>query len=358
MAPAPWYRVPKGEVVTDASNKVQAQNAGEDPTNQIDVEGNGSRKQSSVDFGTSPRATTFLMRRRSSGTGNDSPSNRPVSVPLRGNNAEIKQHLKHLGPSNAASRPKATRIGTVKIKPGVGTIPEGVPTDHAQEHIEEEEEAEPQEHPSIISRHAPDGGVGDRLLSSAGRIASDGVHAVAQGYGSFGTSPVLRQDVSENQANAMNEESSKPSSKNGFSNGSSFYQRGVNLVMGRNGSQSDSPPHSTVGSLRSRSPSPGVKLRMTARSGSISENVIERGGFKKMVLEPTSSSSDADEHQIGHAVQSLANDRNGGDEASESTTTGKKKQRKKRAGKKKKAKDGAKDEGGASEERSPLLGSR
>ena len=91
-------------------------------THRSDVEGlNGkapaSRKSS---FNENARETTYLLRRRSGGVDGVKP-NAPVTLRA----ANMKEHLKHLGPSNAASRPKATKYTSVKIKPGVGTIPEG-----------------------------------------------------------------------------------------------------------------------------------------------------------------------------------------------------------------------------------------
>ncbi|KFY63141.1 hypothetical protein V497_02107, partial [Pseudogymnoascus sp. VKM F-4516 (FW-969)] len=84
-------------------------------------DGSSGRRQLSLDsktpgqspavFSTSPKAT-FMIRRSSAAADGG-------SVTVRGNATDMREHLKHLGPSNVASRPKTTRYNTVKIKPGV-----------------------------------------------------------------------------------------------------------------------------------------------------------------------------------------------------------------------------------------------
>jgi metal transporter CNNM len=173
MAPAPRARVPRGKVVTDVPRKPSEQPL-------VDVEepaqsnGNTPRKLSLPESSNNAALTSLLVRRRSSG-------NKGTMEPLRSDDPDFYQHLKHLGPSNAASRPKSTRINTVKIKPGnVAAIPPTIP-----------ENGRPSTAPTnpdgVVSQdsHAPEGGVGEGLLGSAGREASDGVHSVAVGYGTM-----------------------------------------------------------------------------------------------------------------------------------------------------------------------------
>jgi metal transporter CNNM len=116
MAPAPRSRVPRGKVITDVSRKPSEQPAVE---SKADAKPNGSgaaRKLSLPEMGNASR--TSFLRRRSSGT-------KGSLEPLRSDDPEVYQHLRHLGPSNAATRPKSTRINTVKIKPGhVATTPD------------------------------------------------------------------------------------------------------------------------------------------------------------------------------------------------------------------------------------------
>lgn len=153
--PAPRTRVPKGEVVADPAQKhTDAIKDGELQAEQPDGS-SGKRLSLQEDR---PKATTFLMRRRSSGTASQS-LDRATTRGIRSDDPEIRQHLKHLGPSNVASRPKATRIGTVKIKQAVGNgVPNTIPENHRP--------TSPVL--SVQSAHAPHGGVGEGLLESAG----------------------------------------------------------------------------------------------------------------------------------------------------------------------------------------------
>ena len=126
MTPAPRARVPKGEVFTDNSRPSERKlDAG--TANNDDAE---HRKMSAAELSTSPKVATFMMRRRSSGNqGTIEQVNGPMA--LRSDDPEIKKHLKHLGPSNAATKPKSTHIKSVKIKPGIpNTIPENANRPH------------------------------------------------------------------------------------------------------------------------------------------------------------------------------------------------------------------------------------
>jgi metal transporter CNNM len=108
---------------------------------------------------------------------------------------------------------------------------------------------------------------------------------------------------------------------------------------------------STVASLR-RSPSPPrspPKKRHTARSGSISENIVEANGVRKIVLETTNSSDSDIILAQTDAVQDQKENTNTDTEGTQNESHGasnSKKKRKKR-GKKKKGGNG---------ENQPLLG--
>lgn len=157
------------------------------------------RRQSASEMSKSPPGTTFMMHRRSSG-------GEPQA--MRSSNADIRQHLKHLGPSNAASRPKATRIGTVHIKPGhvdtLATLPET-----AQLSVSPSPTRPIPVSPRSI-RRSSDANEGTGLLS-AGHSAKDGVHALS--YGAFSNSQTAKhqdldisQDGAEDSTPVVNEE--------------------------------------------------------------------------------------------------------------------------------------------------------
>lgn len=346
LTPAPRTRVPKGEIVADTTHlpeNVQALNTSDGQPNRDIIESE-QRKPSVSELGVSPKVATFLMRRRSSGNG--SIDKQTTALALRSNTPEIREHLKHLGPSNAANRPKQTRINTVKIKPGVGTIPEN--------------SAQPQDG-ATVAPSAPRGGIGEGLLESAGRDASDGVYTLQAGYGTMNSSANKTTSWFQgSNANGDGTRSPLRESDEVMSPKSQPHDENVKIIIdNRPASQRSEHSTSTLGSLpsiRSRSRSPMKRQKhTTARSGSITENFVDLGGVKKMVLETTSSSDTED------AKGSESNDnRNRSPTITDTEGEGKtdedgkksrgKKKRKKRAGRKK-HKDGA-------GESAPLLGGK
>ncbi|KAJ4299320.1 cell agglutination protein Mam3 [Kalmusia sp. IMI 367209] len=346
--PAPRTRVPKGEIVADPSSRKPSE-AVKDGELHVEQSEGGAQRKLSLPEAPSTKATTLLLRRRSSGgAGHSMDRNATRGIRSDLDDPEIRQHLKHLGPSNVASRPKATRIGTVKIKQGVANgIPNTIP----------EVTQKPSDGVSIRSVHAPQGGIGEGLLESAGREASDGVHSVAVGYGTM-TSDRLSWKDDSSRLNAAEEEPASPKS--------SHARENTNLIVedtdaternGRAQSKQRSQSVSTVASLR-RSPSPSrspPKKRHTARSGSISENIVDVNGVKKIVLETTSSSDSEDKILLSQTdgAQDLKSNTNtdteGNTNADSQGASNSKKKRKKR-GKKKKG------NASGSGESEPLLG--
>ncbi|KAF2998550.1 hypothetical protein E8E13_005357 [Curvularia kusanoi] len=337
MAPAPRTRVPKGAVVLDSRRPSEAQVIDGD----TDTEQNGGpRKLSMPEQGDALRPTTFMLRRRSTGN--------KTSDPLRADDPEIMKHLKHLGPSNAANRPKSTRISTVKIKPGNTSSPQpGIPST-----IPENSQPPASEIVHSQGSHAPEGGIGAGLLSSAAREASDGVHSLAVGYGTMAAPSGDRMSWkghtdSKNAADDVTSPGTQPT----------YADVVAENVDGHNGQEPRGRrnSHSTIGSLRSvksRSQSP-PKRRHTARSGSISENIIDVNGIKKIVLETTSSSDSEDKLANSQADGVQDSRQQSEDESSPHPSNkggeGSKKKRKKRGKKKNKG-------GNAGGESQPLLG--
>lgn len=336
MAPAPRARVPRGKVIAEPLRKPSEQVVTDTETG-ADQNGTASYRKSSLPESSDGRLKpSFMLRRRSSGS-------KGTMEPLRSDDPEVMQHLKHLGPSNAANRPKQTRINTVKIKPGQAPdIPNTIP-EYSQPHEE-----------GVLSQdsHAPEGGIGEGLLSNAGREASDGVHSVAVGYGTMAPSGD-RMSWKSGRSGLKTAEDDPTSPKGG----SHADEENDYLVVDnrsqdqKRGSEERSRSVSTIASLRSaksRSRSPPAK-RHTARSGSISENVVDVNGIKKIVLE-TTSSSDSEGKALGRQADG-GEDSTRHSEAESSHAGGKgasKKKRKKR-GKKKKG-------SGGDGESQPLLG--
>ncbi|KAN0120191.1 DUF21 domain containing protein [Hyaloscypha variabilis] len=342
MAPAPKARVQKGHVVENSDSTVL--NLPED--NLIDLtEGVTPLKRSvttgadripnPATFGTSPKTTTFM--RRSSGGADGLP------IAVRGTVDDMREHLKHLGPSNLASRPKTTRYSTVKIKSGHGPVRSDSRTESTMLHdpiLEEPYRDEP----------APQGGEGEGLLKSAGKDASDGVQALQQGYGSFSQkSPDSPGRFTKNEIYVDGEARGSALSVNRARNSPS-PANGPLSRQNSNGSGSSD----TLGSLNG---SGSRRKRGTARSGSITENIIEAGGIRKVVLETNSSSDDRDENGNEHhaaktSLRGLDGQASSHDDHSEQTTSAKGeevKKKRRRTRKKKSAKGGEEGSGAAAQ---------
>jgi metal transporter CNNM len=324
MAPAPRSRVPRGEVVDTTRKQSEQLQEGVSEVQEAST----PRKLSLPESGNGPRAA-FLMRRRSSG-------HKGSMEPLRSDDPEVYQHLRHLGPSNAANRPKSTRINTVKIKPGtVPAIPQTIP-----------ENARPSSSPpppGVVTQQpaASEGGVGEGLLASAGRDASDGVHSVAVGNVGYGTM-APNGDRTSWQSRHLGYRGADDDILSPKATGNENDER-AHLLGDNTQDHNDSKPRSrsvsTIGSLRSaRSHSPPTK-RHTARSGSISENIVDVNGIKKIVLETTSSSDSEDKGLLSASQTDGAHDSQAPSETESANPDGKagggRKKRKKRGKKKK-----------------------
>lgn len=289
MAPAPKARYQRrlsqgGKAVADGNDGKSSEDTkvGED-----DALANGDDRKKDVkpvgetgqnrDRSGSPMTGTVLLRRSSAGV-----DGRLENVPVRASFDDIKQHLKHLGPSNRASNPKVTRSTTVKIKPGIvvhepprsgsvapeETIPEAP-------HDEEDEEENNNETTSLLRGKV---------------IPKDGVHALAQTYGattagslsrSFEHTPLIKTADSTTQTSAH-------ASALDLTAIESSRQEEVRSQ--RSGSGSETSPIDPSSPYASRK-------SLLARSGSITEQVVETRGIKKTVLETTSSNDDDDEHR-------------------------------------------------------------
>ena len=331
MAPAPRTRVPKGDVVLDSRRPSEAQvEDGETDTEQ----NGGPRKMSMPEQSDALRPATFMLRRRSTG-------NKGTSDSLRADDPEVMKHLKHLGPSNAANRPKSTRINTVKIKPGNTASPQPeIPTTIP------EYSRPPSQGVLAQQSHAPEGGIGEGLLSSAAGEASDGVHSLAVGYGTM-AAPGTTWNTEQTGAKNAGDDAISP--------GARPDQPTFAEVVAKNNdrSQERRNSHSTIGSLhsgKSRSRSP-PKKRHTARSGSISENIIDVNGVRKIVLETTSSSDSEDKLANNQTDGAQDSRQQSEDESPHPSNKGEGKKKRKKRGKKK-------NKGGNGSESQPLLGNR
>jgi metal transporter CNNM len=174
LAPAPRQRY--GKVVGSLDNEPSSEDT---PLLAKDDAETTSRKPSF----SNGQGTTFMMRRKSSNASESKLEATPRAVPVRSNTQGLMKHLSHLGPSNVASKPRSTKFSSVKIKPGVGTIPEGQSTTTG---IDAPQPSKP--NPIAEEPDTNGGGEGAGLLNNAGTDASSGVVSVIQaGYGTMGT---------------------------------------------------------------------------------------------------------------------------------------------------------------------------
>ncbi|KAL8763308.1 MAG: hypothetical protein Q9184_000864 [Pyrenodesmia sp. 2 TL-2023] len=287
---APKSKVGKHGVIAEPES-----NTGEAQEDLLDLGEDGKPQHKAL-----RRAQSHDQMPSANGSAPDSPpASRRQSTPRRTSsvasvakdvNPKHHDHFHKLGPSNLASRPRQTRYNTVKIKPGGGSL---------VENIQKVNESTTSGSPLAISTvsPAPHGGVGTGLLSSAGKDASDGVIAVQQGYGTMGGTP----PKSPGKANNTNTGGQSATSQ---AHPAATIQeeqepRSRSKSQGSATSNHRSQSESTIGSLhkpnRSTSRvdvSPRQK-RGTARSGSITEQIVDAGGIRKVVLETTSSSEEA-----------------------------------------------------------------
>lgn len=393
LQPTPWTRLPRGSLV--AEPPTAADNEALQPLIKFETNGDASpspsrgsglkrhasedgpappgarhsRKLSSGEASRSPLATV-TMRRSSSVTGHSDGDYITKRIDALG----IKDHLKHLGPSNLASRPKSTRYASVKIKQ---SAPGGAQQSTRRESIDAETAANTAANANestalVVHPPAASGGVGEGLLNSAGMVASDGVQAVQAGYGTLTSSSPVQQrlahpppphpEIDSDQpseirrpgtsedpstpSNTTHQRDSRPSShsRRHHAHSTRSHRSGAHHSRQNSGPQGHHPylhasagdgltpsqqslqqhlttlstpqvPRDGHGSGRHHSRThststleslqsidsgrgnggPGNVLRISARSGSITENIVEHGGFRKVVLEMTSSSSSEEE---------------------------------------------------------------
>ncbi|OGE48850.1 hypothetical protein PENARI_c025G09182 [Penicillium arizonense] len=273
MAPAPKSRVPKGKIV-------------EEPPLNATIVTDGDLIDADPSHPTSTPKLSDMARRRSSveaplprfhlrkANGEHNLNAADGWVTQMGTTDEIREHLKHLGPSNLASRPRQTRYSSVKIKRGSTS-----PSRSAQADLESAHSASDSSKIQNIST-AYQGGIGAGLLNSAGPDAKDGAHVLKLGYGTMTSNDAMSKSTSAQQykdlphvsiPEAVDEEHEdqppSASTRKGSSGEGSIHS-------------TDSP---TCFPYRRRGP---------ARSGSITEQIVDVNGIRKVVLHanPTSSS--------------------------------------------------------------------
>jgi len=309
-----------------------------------------------------PSRTNSLMRRKSSGSG--SAGVRSIQL---ARNPELRQQFKNLGPSNLASRPKQTRVNTIRIKPGLTstTIHE-----HQAASFKDNTITEP-------SATAAQKGIGAGTVTPglSGRDGAQALTVAQNGYGTLdkagpypedaadanvggtdGSSDAAAGLTAQVQAAAENSDLPEGFPEAHVADGDLLPELPEKLVFGRTRSH-ESEADSTVGSMHSGGSSPKHvshsskhqrKHTATARSGSITESFVDANGVKKLVLETgpkpsdeaTTASAIADAHDSHEDTsgtvtpaedQGNENDKGNGDVSAYHSSKAKPKKKKKKA---------------------------
>lgn len=289
--PAPTRRIPKTYRIPD-----QPTTNGTTATADLVDIGEGetldaAELQKSKTNDPNQRSKILANVRRRSSAGNSLGDGKTSQRVSRASTDDVLRHLGHLGPSNLASRPRTTRYSTVKIKPGAESTSKEYGGDGR---------ATPLRRPSeTLSEYQ--GGIGEGVVRSGGKEASDAVQALQNGHGTGPGSPNERRPPSSTkgvQADLLEEDGP---TENG--DGEDHTEQAVRP------SARTFDSHSTVGSLPgspSGAKSPFYRSKGPARSGSITENIIDANGFRKVVLETTSSSESNEEEDNSGANKAHA----------------------------------------------------
>lgn len=284
-----------------------------------------TRRQSSVE----PPQPRFLLRKQ---TGD---ANSPETITKVGATDDIREHLKHLGPSNLASRPRQTRYQNVKIKRGSMS-----PPPPGESRLQGPSEEQPQA-PAIGYQ----GGIGAGLLKSAGMDAKDGVHALQVGYGTIGDHATYSVHGSAKKGTHQQEDLPKlaiPEAENEDEADDAHRPASSHRSRPSSARSTDASGDHLLTNYHAHGPT---------RSGSITEQVVDVNGVRKVVLQTTSSSSSDTETQKSHHNTP----RHDHSHASEDGTRGSKDSPAKKRRRRRKKNSGSKPSDGADGERQPLL---
>jgi len=255
-----------------------------DPTPTARRPGSVTANSEAHIMSTSPRAATVMMRRSSAGLDGQLIKS---TVPVRANLEEMRQHLRHLGPSNPATNPKNTRSTTVKIKPGLGTSSTRMGSTAGE--LLEEAPAE--------AHHRPDADETTALLNAVS--GKDGIQALQEHYGTVSPKPKTPPTTAHQQnggtqtaATATDEEEEDLADK-----ATQTGDLAPADLLGVSPVSNDSV-HSLPSDLGQAAAAAAAQHhhqpKRYVRSGSITENVVETRGVRKVVLETTSSNEDDD----------------------------------------------------------------
>lgn len=194
----------------------------------------------------------------------------------RGATDEIREHLKHLGPSNLASHPRQTRYTSVKIKRN-STSPS------RSAHIEFESGQSASDSQRLIPSTDLQGGIAAGLVSS-GSGAKDGAHTLKIGYGTIATHGQATKGTNAEQYKDL----PQISIPEAFREERDDLNRSVSTQKSKSLGSSGT---SSIRSTESKSAEFIYHHRGPTRSGSITEQIVDVNGVRKVVLHANCSSS-------------------------------------------------------------------
>ncbi|KXX72892.1 Protein MAM3 [Madurella mycetomatis] len=290
LAPAPKARVQRRQSEDQAGKSGDYAAAGLDDSDALRraSETPGLSNYDTPILSGSPKTATLMMRRSSAGVDGQFVK---TAVPVRANFEDIREHLKHLGPSNPATNPKKTQSTTVKIKPGTGahSTPQARAASISDPTIQDprpagEEEEEGDETTGLLKPQV---------------TGKDGIQALRKNYGSVSPALAVQLDSPANGAPPLSldeVDQADKSTQTPYPVNSSSPEQGMEApttTAHQRASSSGESAHSLRVETNSNTNNNLAPKRANVRSGSITENVIESRGVRKVVLE-TSSNDDED----------------------------------------------------------------
>ena len=283
MAPAPKSRVPKGVVHEDSTHQ---------PLPEDGLSENGGDRTSVENRRSSVEVPPPRFQMRVQNPSKDSDDHLVTRV---GTTDEIREQLKHLGPSNLASRPRQTRYQSVKIKRGRGSPSRSSYTDMDSSHSAS---LPVTPHPASTSAllQSNDGKKDTKMDSPAlsANTDMDSPQTAPLSKHIASTTPLLpppaQDDNNNNGYGSMQNGANRPAAK------SNPPPLAIPPVV----NEEDDSSRSGKSSSRGHATSKSIELKhddisqlasTPARSGAITEHVVDVNGVRKVVLHANSSSS-------------------------------------------------------------------
>ncbi|KAF3484347.1 uncharacterized protein GIQ15_03671 [Arthroderma uncinatum] len=327
MAPAPKFNFPKGHFVEvpPSAHAIGVETLSTTRHSDTELHNEQQPRNNSFHFGSPPPPTFYLRQTPII----DKPDGVGQPIIQRGATAEIKEQLKHLGPSNLASRPRQTRYNAVKIKRASMSPSRSSQVASTRDFYPEyptPSDVHPSESDSLLVKPASESAANSK--PSYGAAAGQTFHP-----SSHSTNSITKQDPNK----VTSDPQGNITSQNTITHESPAKTRGPS-PLSRNGTRSSSATSDAS------SASVAFYPRGPTRSGSITEQVIDIHGIRKVVLQTSDRNlSECDSnHSARPSSSSQASDtkdrssetyQTGGEPSTQQTNTtasGKKKRRRKR----------------------------